>query len=580
MVDFKHIALAEIKADPNQPRKVFDDLAMQELTASVKEKGVLQPILIRPNGKGFILVCGERRFRAATSAGLKEVPAVIRELNDDEALELQIIENLQRKDVHPLEEAVAFKSLVENKTRPLPVEEVAAKVGKSVFFVRQRMRLNTLIAEWQDVFYKNKIHVTIALSIAQIPEKDQKQLHDQKVNKKNLSDPNYFPSISNHDLDSLQRKLKTAPFDTKDTTLNPKMGACTSCPFNSAVASLFPEEAKDPICNSAPCYTVKCVASFDRLLKVAKEDPAVLLVKTWSWDSTDTNRVERLEKEGHKVLTVGSDCREINAKGEELKKGLESGKFHRAFFVAGDNRGKSIHVEIVKKHTAGGKDVKKPAELIKEGKATAAVVEEEISRINDREKRSKELDAQKVWEQVSPLVSDLKNLSKVPFDAVQLNQVEKNAAAYALLEECGMEGRKKAAKVLGFATESFGFWPDMHHAKKMTAVTDKQLSHLLRLFFIDKLNKGVSHAQSAPALMLMSVLRHEHYMRDKVNEIEAAQKELSEKRIAKVNSRLKSLQEMKKDLSKPKPAGPSKAAKKAAPKKAGKKVVKKAAKKK
>ncbi|MBK7885509.1 MAG: ParB/RepB/Spo0J family partition protein [Chitinophagaceae bacterium] len=103
---------------------------MTELVESIKTNGVLQPILVRPKGKGYMLVCGERRYRATKEAGLTEVPAVIREMTDDEALEAQIIENLQRKDVHPMEEAVAFNSLIENKK--YSVIEVAARVGKKI----------------------------------------------------------------------------------------------------------------------------------------------------------------------------------------------------------------------------------------------------------------------------------------------------------------------------------------------------------------------------------------------------------------------------------------------------------------
>jgi ParB family chromosome partitioning protein len=110
MTDFKTILLDDIHPDPNQPRKYYDALAMEELTQSVKEKGVLQPVLIRPNGNGYILVCGERRYRASKEAGLTDIPAVIRQLTDDEALELQIIENLQRKDVNPMEEGTAFQN--------------------------------------------------------------------------------------------------------------------------------------------------------------------------------------------------------------------------------------------------------------------------------------------------------------------------------------------------------------------------------------------------------------------------------------------------------------------------------------
>jgi ParB family chromosome partitioning protein len=108
MTDFKTIPLSEIHPDKNQPRKFINDISLKELTESVKLKGVIQPIMVRPNKTGYILVCGERRVKASVAAGLKDVPAVVRNLTDEEALEIQFIENIQRDDVHPMDEASTF----------------------------------------------------------------------------------------------------------------------------------------------------------------------------------------------------------------------------------------------------------------------------------------------------------------------------------------------------------------------------------------------------------------------------------------------------------------------------------------
>ena len=110
LVQFLTIEISRIIPDPDQPRRFFDETALQELTESVKVNGVIQPIMLRPNGDvGYMVVCGERRYRASIAAGLTELPAVVRAFPHEQALELQLIENLQRKDVHPMEEAVAFQ---------------------------------------------------------------------------------------------------------------------------------------------------------------------------------------------------------------------------------------------------------------------------------------------------------------------------------------------------------------------------------------------------------------------------------------------------------------------------------------
>ncbi|GAA5514337.1 chromosome-partitioning protein Spo0J [Deinococcus carri] len=124
-----------------QPRQVFEPEALAELAQSIREKGVLQPLLVRPRGENFEIVAGERRWRASQLAGLTEVPALIRDLGDREALEIAIIENLQREDLGPLEEARAYQALLE---QGLNQEGVAQAVGKGRSTISNALRLLTL----------------------------------------------------------------------------------------------------------------------------------------------------------------------------------------------------------------------------------------------------------------------------------------------------------------------------------------------------------------------------------------------------------------------------------------------------
>jgi len=118
-----------IRPNSKQPRKFFDESSIEELAASIKEKGILQPILVRPDGEKFEIVFGERRFRAALKAGLKEVPVMIISMTEGEALETAIIENVHRKDLNPIEEAEAYKYIMEKFN--LTQEELSRKIGKS-----------------------------------------------------------------------------------------------------------------------------------------------------------------------------------------------------------------------------------------------------------------------------------------------------------------------------------------------------------------------------------------------------------------------------------------------------------------
>lgn len=131
--NFKLIPVGEIKVSLTNPRKHFDDSTLTELSESIKEHGVLQPILVRPippldtEKVKYELVCGERRFRASKLAGLTEIPAMVKELTHIEAFEAQILENLQREDVSPLDEARAFSSLMQKET----IDWLASKINKS-----------------------------------------------------------------------------------------------------------------------------------------------------------------------------------------------------------------------------------------------------------------------------------------------------------------------------------------------------------------------------------------------------------------------------------------------------------------
>lgn len=176
---FQTIPLTDISPSKSNPRKHFDAKRLEELAESIKEKGVLQPVLVRPNGQGYELVAGERRYRAAKMAGLQELPAVIRQLDDTEVVECQTIENLQREDVHPLEEAAGYHQLM--KLGKYDASRIAAKVGRSVKYVYDRMKLLELTKEAQDLFWDGKIQAGHAILLARLsPSQQQAVLGDKR----------------------------------------------------------------------------------------------------------------------------------------------------------------------------------------------------------------------------------------------------------------------------------------------------------------------------------------------------------------------------------------------------------------
>lgn len=143
----KEIAVDRITASPFQPRRTFDEAKIEELAASIRSQGIIQPLVVRPQGDGFELIAGERRWRAAVRAGLNRVPVVIRNASDHEALQLALVENLQREDLNPIEEASGYRRLQEEFH--WSQEEMAEKVGKSRPAIANSLRLLTLPTEVQ-----------------------------------------------------------------------------------------------------------------------------------------------------------------------------------------------------------------------------------------------------------------------------------------------------------------------------------------------------------------------------------------------------------------------------------------------
>lgn len=143
--ELKNLPISKVYANPDQPRRSFDKEALQELSDSIKEYGVLQPIIVTPGMNGYQIVAGERRYRAATAAGLDTIPAIIRDLSDQHKLELSLIENIQRRDLNAIETATAYLKLRDQFN--LSQEEIAKRVNKSPSAVTNTMRLLRLPKE-------------------------------------------------------------------------------------------------------------------------------------------------------------------------------------------------------------------------------------------------------------------------------------------------------------------------------------------------------------------------------------------------------------------------------------------------
>lgn len=149
------IAVAKILANPFQPRKIFDEVTIEELAASIREHGIIQPIVVRKNGKKYEIVAGERRYRAAKNAGLTEVPVIVKDFDEQQMMEVAILENLQREDLTPIEEAEAYNSLIEKLK--FTQDDLAKRLGKSRPHIANLIRLLQLPEDVRELVNNGKL---------------------------------------------------------------------------------------------------------------------------------------------------------------------------------------------------------------------------------------------------------------------------------------------------------------------------------------------------------------------------------------------------------------------------------------
>ena len=167
----QEIELKEIQPNPYQPRKVFTQEAIEELKDSILQHGVLQPIIVRKNIKGYEIVVGERRFRASKAAKLKTIPAVVREFDEQQMMELAILENLQREDLNPIEEAIAYQTLMDRIK--LTQDELAKRLGKSRPHIANHIRLLTLPKYLQEYITEGKLAMGHGRALLGLKQKGQ-----------------------------------------------------------------------------------------------------------------------------------------------------------------------------------------------------------------------------------------------------------------------------------------------------------------------------------------------------------------------------------------------------------------------
>lgn len=289
----QYIHVEDLSESGSNPRRSFDDAYLEELAESIKNKGVLQPILVRRVAIGpdrFEIIDGACRYRATKyKTNITMLPALVREMDDNQVREAQLVANLQRKDIDPLEEAAAFSALV----GITDLATVSARTGKPARYIRERLVLRRLIREGVALFHSKQILLGHAFLLARLPDADQKTAI-QWLELRAGEDAPPVSRLQNFILQNFMLTLKRAGWDMADADLVPEAGACSTCPKRTGnEPQLFSDVDAEDTCTDGACYQKK-EKTFVNLAMEINEGAAKLSVmrgydsdpkglKDWKW---------------------------------------------------------------------------------------------------------------------------------------------------------------------------------------------------------------------------------------------------------------------------------------------------------
>jgi ParB family chromosome partitioning protein len=562
--EFKQIPIDKIDLSPLNYRKYYSEIDMQEFAKELALHGIISPVTVRPGDNArYELVVGERRYRAAKIAKLKEIPACVCVLTDDEVIEIQLCENLQRENPHPMHEARAIEQMQKTKKS---IDEIAGRLGKSKAFVFSRIKFLSLIKSFQEMFLADKISNAEALQIATLSQESQQEFFQQhckewKEKRFKLNNLSYNLSVYKYDLND-------APFNVKDKSLLPEAGACTGCPYNTAtLKTLFPEDAKEAVCTNKECYHKKCNAHLLKELHEAfKEDTPQALIFNGApsevvkealaqipgalelplYNRSDISMLSAPEEPSKEEYTYdefdedgyNQALEEYNSDMVEYNQMIHSGEVQNGLYIS-TNKIEYVPFALDKRNTqhvlrATAKDVQ---EAMKSGKVTPELLQAEINRLKEKEDRSKELDRDKVQLTIRDALS---NTLQDGFEKCVITAEDHFAASLIIYQSLDYASRNEVDKVLFNDTEK-------HDNEKMheffAKLPDAQFAYLVRKALHHK-----SESQFPQSVTGYFLYKLAESARVNVKSIEEEQKEKAEVRQDRMEQRIKELERKIKGL--------------------------------
>ncbi|MFN8333488.1 MAG: ParB/RepB/Spo0J family partition protein [Cyclobacteriaceae bacterium] len=496
-------------------KKDFSEKALNDLADSIKELGVIQPILVRryeKNPESFILICGERRYRASLLAGKETIPAIIKDVSAEIALVLQITENMQREDVHPLNEAKGYKMLLEHN-ESMKTADLALKVGKSETYVLQRLKLNDLVREARTDFFSDKMNIGHATLLARLTPAAQREAINRLTNYKGT-----YGTVDElrQFIDSeIMNDLSQAPFDPLDESLVKKAGACLNCPKRSGAApKLFAEIKEKDRCFDSTCFFLKCERFLtNKVREIIETKPDVVFLA--SYHDPAEKIMEMLTEQKLTPLKEHTDFFTQKTGGSKVK----------GLWISGMKAGKVETVHL--KHE------------IKEAAADKGNVKVVVAKIEQRLERAVELDGEKVYAKI------LESLKVHPTQKKTHEQKilkdEEVFLWYVIYDKAGFNVRESIDKTCGLNVNK----PEKFY-EKLKGLSQEQRAFMLRKVMLDQY--GGIHPNSDYAFIIRKIA--ESYGDIDITAFEKEQQEIRDKREARAKDRIKSLKKGNKENAK------------------------------
>jgi len=505
------LKLSEIKISETNPRKRFDENALAELAQSIAKVGVLQPILVRPQKKGYQLVCGERRYRASLLAGKDDILVNIRNMTDDEAFELQIIENLERKDVHPMDEADAFAKMI--KSGRYNITDIAAKMAKPETFIMQRLKLNDLIPEIKQDFFDDLLAIGHANLIARLVPEHQKDIYKDY---KDGWDTSGYGTV-----DQLKEEIAEKTYDLNRAVFSLEgiykdVPACTACAHRSSNRPLlFNDMQGQDTCFIKRCFKAKTNEYIENeVLDIIAMVKDIYIARSHGDDASAEIKAIA-DQYSIPILKHYEDFFDTNTPHWKMRE-IE------VFYVSGEKRG--IFAKVWLKEQSEEMLAFGPSEL------------GEIEKIETKAKRALELDEQKIHAVVVDALK-VEFDKKVPLEFTFDQEFIDAMILYLAIENIGFYS-------MNYDFQNFGIdiKRDYNNLDELQAdmlrITPKQKVQILARLLYKKTAFGIDghtlHGQIARKLA-------KYNPNIPVTQIEASQHAAAAKRIAKAEQRLKAL---------------------------------------